>query len=186
MSKAKEWRTRILLAISFIVGSLIVISNWQHFADKLGGAMDGTFRLILVLAGLAVFVLVLWRSVIAQKQALSAIQSQYSDRFARAVEQMVDDRLAIRLGGLALFRALLTTHEYILVWNYLGNFLRYPISLRDWFPERDSTMPIGQRPDIASIIAMIHERDPKQMKIQGKEYLPLSKANLRGGRSART
>ena len=132
----------------------------------------------------------------AQKQANTATEQvkiaqkgQYSDRFIKAVEQVADHRLAVRLGGLASLRALSDeeTKEYIRVWHYLGDFLRYPPDLSDWPPAKDAQeaeekepTPIGKRPDIAAIVTMISERDPEHLKKQGDFLLPLSKANLVG------
>ena len=238
MRKARIWWVAGLVAMGLVTMGLVgmdttvtwrtgwdwIVYKLSRIPGQLGSETDGMFRLITILAGIAAFLLAVWRSMIADKQAKAAIdqaknttkqidavqkqisisqeqvnttveqvkiaqKGQYSDRFVKAVEQVADDRSAVRLGGLASLRALSgeTKEEYERVWNYLGNFLRYLPVLNDWPPVIKAQKPkeerqiiTDQRPDIVAIAIMIKERDPEQIKWQGGFHLPLSKAKLKG------
>ena len=195
----KRWV--LLIAAGLAIGVLAIILSWGWLIEQFGRGGDGTFRLVTVMAGLFAFLLAGWRTVIAERQAKAATdqaastyeqikivqKGQYSERFVKAVEQVANDRLAVRLGGLESLRALSDEDgkEYGRVWNYLGNFLRHPPGLRDWPPKGDlpktgEETPIGQRPDIVTIVTMINERDSEQMEKKGGFRLPLNGAKLQG------
>ena len=132
----------------------MIICYWSRVAAWLVDDSGNHLLAAGVVGGVGV-ILTLWRSSIAEKQANAAaeqaktanrqaentekqiaiaVKSQYSERFAKAVEQVADIRLAVRMGGIASLDALSreTAEEYIRVWRYLGDFLRYPPELAGW------------------------------------------------------
>ena len=197
----RNWlRTVIFFAVT--ATTLAIIYYWSCLAgllaDKDGGS--GNYRLVTVLAGTFAFVLATWRSVVANKQAnaaaqqvTTAVKGQYSDRFAKAVDQVASGQLAVRLGGIASLDALSceTAEEYIRVWNYLGDFLRYPPDMDPWPSIKPLKMPnergpqeikgkppASQRPDIGAIAAMMRNRRGLQIDVGLEFILPFSYVNL--------
>ncbi len=181
----QSFRLTLMVVMSAILILVIAVIPWFDITESLGSS-EGAYRLITISAGLIALGIAVWRSSSAERQVKSAVKGQYSDRFVKAVEQVADKQLAIRLGGLASLQALSleTAQEHIRVWTYLGDFLHWPPKLdidppSDDYKEGD---PLGRRPDIAAIVDMIGNRSKQQRNWEEKEesMLPLHKAHLEG------
>lgn len=157
---------------------------------------------IISVTALALF----WRSTIMTRQVVIIERTQLEDIFSRAVEQVINKNLSLRLGGLASLRALAEQHKADLkIVNRISNFvcglLRYPPSLEGWDicspsesdylwkkyivklhyyqNEAGEKYLIGKRPDIIEIIKLISDMKAMQPKltIAAKSVL-LQGANL--------
>ncbi len=154
----------LLLILAIVIACWDVSACWDVAVRFLGGPEHGSFRVLTLLGGVIAIGLAIWRSTIAERQVRSVAKGQYSDRFAKAVEQAANEQLTIRLGGLASLEALSheTAREYMRVWIYLGDFLRWPPKLDIDLSNDNDRETVDLHPDIATIASMLRNRSREQ------------------------
>ena len=176
---------------SMLVITVILVegywNGWSWIFDQLGSSEDRVYRLITIIAGTFAFILAICRSVTAEKhanatakQAEIAVKGQHSERFARAVELVANDQLEIRLGGIVSLDALSleSEKEYLRVWNYLSDFLRYSSAPKGW---EESRIEGSARPEIKRIAVMLRNRHKSLNPSAGVvRLLDLNNVNLYG------
>jgi hypothetical protein len=123
----------------------------------------------------------------ANEQARIAEQGQFTDRFSKAVEQLGNETLPVRLGGIfALWRLAKDSPENDLasVLDILCSFVRKPttdLALEPAAKEggENDEMERGLRPDVQAILNLIGDKDAVFRKNVTSEYrISFSGANL--------
>jgi len=115
-AKATKTTAFISAALTVIAGAVCSYLNWVNPAD-MSKKPEHLRNIILMIAGITAFAISIWRARIADKQAQAsntqaeatieqikiAAQSQITDRFTRAIEQLGksgDDILFLRIGAI--------------------------------------------------------------------------------------
>ncbi len=184
-AKPDPWRALILALLGF-PALLAGYSAYLKLFDLIM-PLQLLWTIIGAVTGLS---LLFWRGRImakqadtASKQVAIAERTQLEDIFSRAVEQVSNNNLPLRLAGLALLSELAEQHQDQVdllvvkrISNLLCDLLRYPPPLEGWQPcdppeydwwkeyhvelhyyenKAGEKRLIGARPDIAEIIKLI-------------------------------
>ena len=130
-------------------------SQWRHISGPNADAstlLRNLGWLFITAIGLPV---VVWRSVVAQKQANIAQMGQYADRFAKAVAMLGDEIMPVREAGIYALRELAISDPegyYFSVQDLLCSFIRdagskerreYQTSLQSYKDQQTNEIPIG-------------------------------------------
>ncbi|HET7092814.1 MAG TPA: hypothetical protein VFI22_05025, partial [Thermomicrobiales bacterium] len=175
---------------------LWIVPRWQVAAWQSGRVVDpkeafdvengARATLGQVLGGIAVLagLVVAWQQLGQTSQNLRVSEEgQITDRFTRAVDQLGDDDLTVRLGGIYALERIArdSPRDYAATMEVLTAFARQPPAVAQATPGAD---PSGTTPeDVAAVMRVIGRRAPGQIAQEtsaGLDCLHLERAPLPG------
>ena len=121
-------------AVAVGIWSLVNFWDWLQIEQvgETGGRESGstTVRNIgLVVAGAVALPLGLWRSIVANRQSVTAQQGLLNERYQQGAEMLGSNVLAVRLGGIYALQRLAKEHPqqyHIQIMQLLCAFVRHP------------------------------------------------------------
>jgi len=182
-----------LLIIIFAVDWEGVFGWWSGEGKSKSPPHESLRNLGLMLAGFVGVGLATWRSIVAGKQAKTAEQGLITDRFTKAIEQLGNENVSVRIGGLyALKRIAVDSPEQDLdaVLDVISNFVRHPPyedeqkKCKKLFDSDKMDFIDNHRqidcPDVIVAIGVLQSRSDKQKQIETFEgyRLTLERARL--------
>jgi len=199
----KPWPYYLIIAV---VALLIIVFavDWEGVFGWWSGEGESKSKSIsppheslrnlgLMLAGFVGVGLATWRSIVAGKQAKTAEQGLITDRFTKAIEQLGNENVSVRIGGLyALKRIAYDSPEqdHIAVMDVISNFVRHPPyeaeqkKCKELFDSDKMDFIDNHRqidcPDVIVAIDVLQSRSDKQKRIEAYEgyNLTLERARL--------
>lgn len=182
-----------------IVGSMTdALKDWSEIVRNFGLLLAAVFGL-----GFAI-----WRALLASRQTKVQEAAHITDRFSKAVEQLGDKSVAVRIGGLYALKRIAEDspeRDHIVVMDVLTNFIRHTPYIEEqreiafsWNaqirrqPEEEPETKCIDCPDVATAIEIMQGRNERQRAIEAERayvpsltlanlsYLNLDKANFRG------
>ncbi|WP_316012990.1 pentapeptide repeat-containing protein [Roseobacter sp. HKCCA0434] len=187
-----RWLGPILLVLVVLIGAALLIAVLLRTFDALlsgTGDLRSYLYFLIALIGLP---FVIWRAVVAQKQATTAEQGLLTDRFTKAVEQLGAERtiktvvdgkevektepnLEVRLGGIYALERISqdSLRDHITVMEVLCAYLRENAKKPDTFmkDEDGNDVLLPPRVDIQAALTVIgrrpRDRIAYEMKLSG-------------------
>ncbi|RIK56228.1 hypothetical protein DCC62_30600 [candidate division KSB1 bacterium] len=162
-----------------------------QLSPKEHAELENEYRKTLAqIIGGAIFLLSLF---IAWKNIETTKESQFTDRYLRAIEQLRNENMEIRIGAIyALDRIAKESKDgYIAVIQVLSHYVRANspylpkgaenIPHNDSFTNRPNNLSKNDLPDdIQAIIAIIRTREPFRLTLERYFEIDLSNSNLQG------
>ena len=176
-------------AVAVGIWSLVNFWDWLQIEQvgEAGGRESGstTVRNIgLVVAGAVALPLALWRSIVANRQSVTAQQGLLNERYQQGAEMLGSNVLAVRLGGIYALQRLAKEHPqqyHIQIMQILCAYARQPT--RDECEAADDAKPDAGtelRQDVQSVMTAISTCHARQLELErGAEFrLDLRQAQL--------
>ena len=186
----------VLTVAILVVEVLLVIPLWDWLAED--ESASATIRNIgLVIAGSLAIPLAVWRAVVADKQASSALhqttiaqKSLLNERYQKATGMLGHDNLSVRFGGVYALQALIDEFPeqyYVSCMRSLCAFVRNPPADPQLpkFSDRELTRwggGIRLRADVQAVMDMMRRRNDRLIALERNvEFIvDFSGADLRG------
>ena len=179
------WISGIFAAL--FIGFFLTWSSWDDLTGDYE-SLNSTLQNIGPLAGGCVAtILAVWRIIVEERQANTARQqadttqlSALNDRYERAEQNLSNDVLLVRLGGIHALQSLAEEYPeqyHVHVMQLLCAFVRSPIEIAETEPSTVGPL----RNDIQDAMTAIGRRDATRIELeQQKEFhLDLRSADLR-------
>ena len=180
-----------LIVISLAIGGTL---SWVFWGDLRGSqdSLSTTIRNVaLVIGGVIAILLAMWRSRVAERQAITSQRGLSNERFQKGAEMLGSPAMSVRLGGIFALRRMAEEQpeEYhLLVISLLCAFVRVPMSdggdkirfqIEDG--QEEATTPVSA--DVQEAMQAIGSRRASGILLERAEegfHLYLRKAVLRG------
>ena len=137
-------------------------------------------NLVLALAAIIAFPLALWRSIVAERQATTALRGLLNERYQKGAEMLGNNLLTVRLGGIYALARLAREHPadyHTQIMSLLCAFVRHP---RGPAKEKEAEGIYRLHEDVREVVTVIRERSEAQVEIEKQEKyeLDLTRVNL--------